>query len=77
MDLPRHDDLITVGQAYRAMTLFIENYWIRGGRRDEVVDLLSDVSGTFWPDGGPNDPAQWGDFLNALDGHREPEENRQ
>jgi hypothetical protein len=51
--------------AYRAMEIFLEAFWLRGGKPEALTDLLSWIP--LVSDGQTADPAQWGDWLNALD----------
>ena len=60
---------LTALEAFDAMRVFIENHWERGGRQsDDLVWLLSATNRetVIWPDGGPADPAMWGDWLVAV-----------
>jgi hypothetical protein len=68
---PKIDELphLSALEAFDAMRLFIEAYWERGLKRsDDLRLLLSALSREthMWPDGGPNDPAMWSDWLLAL-----------
>lgn len=62
------DDLITVGDAYRAMFEFLDAYWQRGGRADEqIAIMLSAVQ--YGDELGPTksaDPASWHDWIAAI-----------
>lgn len=61
------NDSLTVNEAYRAMFLFLEQYYEIGGRRSEdIATMLSGMAQTLWTDGSPNDPAQWDDWLTAV-----------
>jgi hypothetical protein len=60
------DDLITTKDAFRAMVIFLDRYYERGNRADSLENVLGDISNTLWADGGPNDPAQWSDWLAAV-----------
>lgn len=56
-------------EAFDAMRVFIAAYWERGGRAsDDLAVLLSSVerNTTMFADGGPIDPAQWFDWLEAI-----------
>jgi hypothetical protein len=50
------------------MLYFLKAYWERGGRgpRDIAV-LLSDTNRNIWADLEPGDPAQWSDWLEAVE----------
>ncbi|WP_225411916.1 hypothetical protein [Stigmatella hybrida] len=50
--------------AYRAMEIFLEEYWKRVGRPDDLAILLSGIH--LCDDGQTSDPAHWGDWVNAL-----------
>ncbi len=52
--------------AYEAMCLFIERYWKRTGKTDELGDLLSDIWPSTVQGGAPGDPASWTDFIECL-----------
>ena len=51
--------------AFKAMTVFLEDYWNRVGRPDALGDLLSGLQ--LGSDGTPVDPAHWSDWLEALE----------
>ena len=54
-------------EAFDAMRHFLEAYWVRGGKAaDELAVLLGDIDRTLANDGGPADPAQWADWLEAV-----------
>lgn len=56
-------------EAFDAMRVFIENHWEHGLKEsDDLVWLLSAMNRetAIWADGGPADPAMWGDWLVAL-----------
>jgi hypothetical protein len=56
--------MITTEQAFVAMQNFLETYWERGGRSEpEIAALLSSIQGG---PGATADPAQWGDWLDAV-----------
>ena len=68
-----HDagDTITLFDAFRAMRLFLEEYWERGDRQDVgIANLLSwtamDPAATSRGKFGTADPAQRDDWLNAV-----------
>jgi hypothetical protein len=56
-------DLVSVGDAYRAMFGFLEAYFERT-RADEVAILLGSMN--LADDGKPMDPAMWQDWLIAV-----------
>lgn len=60
--------MITVGDAYRAMFEFIEAYWRRGLESDDqIASMLGSMQ---FGSAGPTqtiDPAQWQDWLTAID----------
>ncbi len=60
------DKTLTNKEAFDAMRIFLEHYDKRGRGKDSLRDVLGDISSTFWADGGPNDPAQWNDWLDAV-----------
>ncbi|MBL0122734.1 MAG: hypothetical protein IPP88_08375 [Betaproteobacteria bacterium] len=60
------NDQITVEEAFRAMIVFLDRYYERGGGKDTLGHVLGDVSQFLWADGSPNDPAQWQDWLDAV-----------
>ena len=51
--------------AFEAMRRFLENYLARGDR--SVAELLTDISTDLWEDGTTTDPAQWPDWLQAIE----------
>jgi hypothetical protein len=61
------NDLLTTAEAFRAMLIFLDRYYERGGcQSEDIATLLSGMSQTFWADGSTNDPAQWHDWLAAV-----------
>lgn len=60
-------DVITNKEAFRAMVIFLDRYYHRGGGMDALGDVLSAISKDLWADGSPNDPAQWQDWLEAIE----------
>ncbi len=64
-------------KAYEAMRWFLFDFWERGGREPVDAELLLVWTGRGrWENGDANDPAQWGDWLQAIEkvhaGHRVP-----
>jgi len=53
-------------QAFRAMQLFLERYYERGGGTGDLVAVLGDMQ-SMCEDGMPADPAIWTDWLAAID----------
>ena len=51
--------------AYRAMEIFLEAFWKRGGKPAALTDLISWLP--LAGDGQSVDPAQWFDWLDALE----------
>jgi hypothetical protein len=67
LQAPEFQRLLTLGEAYRLLYRFVEQYNARG--ESSTLDLLTDLSLDVWEDGGSTDPAQMDDFLevaNAL-----------
>jgi hypothetical protein len=65
--------MLTEKQAYEAAILFLEQWWVRGGKRSEdVAGLLSDMTPGLWADGSSNDPAQWTDWLESVERATDP-----
>ncbi|MFC4435990.1 hypothetical protein [Cupriavidus respiraculi] len=61
------NETLTVNEAYRAMFIFLEQYYERdGGRSDDIAAMLSGMAPTIWADCSTNDPAQLGDWLKAV-----------
>jgi len=60
----RIDDRITVEQGYRAMLLFLDEYF-QLTRADEIGALLGGLSLT--EDGKSMDPAMWDEWVSAVD----------
>ena len=65
--LARSGEPLTVIDAYRAMVAFLETCWERGNRTGDLASVLSDISLETFADIKPADPAQWGDWLHAID----------
>ena len=68
---PKIDELpkLSALEGFDAMRLFIEAYWERGLKKSDDLRLLLSALNRetrMWPDGGPDDPAMWGDWLLAL-----------
>jgi len=57
-------ETLTLEEAYRCMSHFLEAHWGRT-RSDDIAALLGDIS--TLPDGKPADPAAWSDFLAAAE----------
>jgi hypothetical protein len=57
-------------QAFRAMFVFLNEYYQRTSGKTELGDVLSDIQ-LNETDGIPADPAAWGDWLAAIDHVRE------
>lgn len=55
---------LTFLEAFRAMYMFLENYYFQMDKPDEIGALLSDLR--LLPDGMPGDPAAWTDWLAAV-----------
>ena len=55
---------LTLIQAYKAMLIFIEEYYYRGGEPDEIGLLLGIMQ--LLDDGEPADPAMWNDWITAV-----------
>jgi len=70
MSLPRRDEQVTIEQAFHALHYFVQTYWERVERPDELSDILSDTQ-ILKSDLGPADPGSWSDFLKAIDQARE------
>lgn len=50
------------------MRHFLEAYSKRGLQSSgDIAILLGDIDTSFTRDGGPSDPAQWGDWLQAIE----------
>jgi hypothetical protein len=55
-------------EAFEAMRLFVERFWIRNGREPvDVAELLDWTDTGLWDDPAvTNDPAQWADWVQAV-----------
>lgn len=65
---------LTTDEAYRAMKVFLEAYWVGGGRTDEQIAIL--LGGMAGGAGETADPAMWTDWIEAVSavtGFRLPE----
>lgn len=56
---------LTSEQAFRAMSLFLEQYYARSGQAAELGAVLGDIQLNA-DDGRPYDPAAWSDWLAAI-----------
>ena len=55
---------ITFKQAYKAMFLFIQEYYYRTGQPGAIGSLLGDIQ--LLKDGFSADPASWQDWLDVV-----------
>lgn len=62
--------LLTEQDAFRAMVIFIDDYWKRTGRGEEIAMLLGDIA-IVSTDGEPADPAMIDDWSSACRRARE------
>ncbi len=61
------NDSLTKVEAFHAMLIFLDRYYERGScQSEDIATLLSGISQTLWLDGSTNDPAQWNDWLSAV-----------
>ena len=60
-----HDN-INIDTAYKAMVKFVEAYWERTGRPEEIGNLLSDISLDTFSDDGSADPAMLEDWYKSV-----------
>jgi len=58
--------MLSPEQAFRAMFIFLNEYYDRTGGTSELGSVLSDIQ-LNRPDGLPADPAAWDDWLAAVD----------
>lgn len=67
--------MLTEEEAFAAMRLFLHAFWQRGGSQtdSDVFDVLLCTGREDWTDGGTNDPAQWPDWLEAVEAARRGE----
>jgi hypothetical protein len=65
-----NNELISPDDAFRAMLKFLETYYIRSGRKTDLVAVLSDIQSVS-EDGLPADPGAWNDWLEAVRSVRE------
>ena len=65
--LNRSADLLTTLDAYRAMHSFLEAYWERGDKTDDGLASLLSSTALDVLETGTADPAQWSDWLEAID----------
>jgi hypothetical protein len=61
-----HEKKLSPEQAFRAMFIFLSDYYERTHGKGELGAVLSDIQ-TIGADGLPADPAAWGDWLAAID----------
>jgi hypothetical protein len=57
------EEKIPLLEAYKAMALFLDDYYFRFGQYD-VRNILSNIY--LFHDGKPADPAAWDDWLDAV-----------
>jgi hypothetical protein len=57
------EDSLSILEAYKAMVLFIEDYYFRFGQ-DSLGSVLGDMQ--LQPNGTTADPAAWFDWLDAV-----------
>jgi hypothetical protein len=55
---------LTLLEAYKAMVVFIDNFYMRGGNQGELDFLLMCIK--LLDDDKPADPAMWQDWLDAV-----------
>ena len=58
--------LLLPEQAFRAMLVFLKQYYHRGGDKDDLAAVLGDIQ-SITEDGAPADPAAWKEWLDAVD----------
>ena len=58
------NETLTFKEAYKAMFIFVREYYYRTGRPDSIGNLLSDTQ--LLESGIPADPASWQDWLDAV-----------
>jgi hypothetical protein len=56
--------MITPAQGFAAMIFFLEGYWLRNGKPNEIGALLGSL--TLRADGKPADPAASADWAEAV-----------
>jgi hypothetical protein len=67
---------LTELEAFDAMRAFLEAYWRRGlCASDDLANLLSNISRNLWTDGSTADPAQWNDWLDAIEASKKAATN--
>ena len=64
--------MLTEQEAFEAMRFFLAEFWKRGGSQSgsDVADLLSWTARDLWEDGSTADPAQWDDWMAAVEAVR-------
>ena len=71
------NDSLTATEAFSAMLIFLDRYYERGACKSEDIGaLLSGLSQTIWADGATNDPAQWHDWLEAVQAAKSEKDRR-
>jgi hypothetical protein len=50
----------------QAVRVLLTHFVARSGGDDQTGFLLGLATSRVWADGDPNDPAQWGDWLDAV-----------
>jgi hypothetical protein len=60
-----NNQTLSAEQAFPAMFVFLQQYYERGGRKDDLTAALSDIQ-SVCEDGTPADPAAWTDWLDAI-----------
>lgn len=62
--------IISNHEAFRAMVVFLEGYWLRNGKPDEIGSLLGSLM--LLEDGKPADAAMWADWNRAIEFVKNP-----
>ena len=66
--MSRTETSLTPLEAYDAMFVFLEAYWERGGKSsDDIAGLLGSMNRTVFKDRVTADPAQWHDWIAAIE----------
>ena len=60
------DCALTTREAFGALVVFLEAFWVRDGRKDDGLRRLLSWTAPVGDDQEPADPAMWSDWLDAI-----------
>lgn len=63
----RNDQSISPEEGFEAPRIFLTAFWERDGRPDDGLMRLLSFCEPVGKGGSPSDPAQWSDWLDAIE----------